>query len=134
MPNIKIELNRRYSDLDLDMLVHPHTHDLVARFDWSAINGALLNIIKTKKGEKPFNPEFGSTIYHALFEPIHPRMEVDLATQIKQTVNKQEPRIKLHSVVVNASPDENGYDVSITYSPINEVRIVELEFFLERLR
>jgi phage baseplate assembly protein W len=131
---IRRKINRKYRDLDLDMLVHPHTGDLVARVDDSAINASLMAIIKTKKGEKPFDPNFGSTIYNSLFEPFHPTTSLSLQARIKSTINIQEPRVKLHSVVVDANESKNGYSVTITYSPINENRVVDMIFFLERLR
>ena len=135
MPKINSTTNnRQYKDLDLDMQIHPHTHDLVSRLDDIAINGSLMNIIKTRKGERVFNPSFGSTIYNSLFEPMHPRVSIDLKTQIENTINNQEPRVNLRSVLVESMVERNGYEITITYTPINETRIVELEFFLQRLR
>lgn len=131
---IRRKINRKYKDLDLDMLIHPHTGDLVARVDDSAINGSLMSIIKTKKGEKVFNPKFGSNIHSSLFEPFHPTTSISLESQIKSTISLQEPRVRLHSVVVLGNESKNGYAVTITYSPINENRVVSLELFLERLR
>ena len=36
---IKTEITRRYRDIDLDMIVHPLTNDIVGRNDVEAING-----------------------------------------------------------------------------------------------
>ena len=131
---IRKQINRRYKDLDLDMHVHPHTDDLIVNVDDTAINGSLMHIIKTRKGEREFNNTFGSTIYNVLFEPMHWSVTVELRTHIENTINSQEPRINLRSVDVVELTQSNGYEISITYTPINETRIVELEFFLERLR
>lgn len=131
---IGIQINRRYSDLDLDMLVHPHTGDLVSRKNESAINGSIQNIIKTKTGERVFNPNFGSSVYSVLFEPFHPTTKIALRDQIRSTIVNQEPRVVLSDVRVNENISKDGYQITIAYSPINETRIVTLEFFLDRLR
>jgi phage baseplate assembly protein W len=81
-----------------------------------------------------FNPSFGSTIFSSLFEPMHPRVAIDLKSQIENTINSQEPRVNLRSVLVTQMVERNGYEITITYTPINETRVVELEFFLQRLR
>jgi phage baseplate assembly protein W len=131
---IGLQINRRYSDLDLDMLVHPHTGDLVVRYDDSAINGSIRNIIKTRVGEKHFLPDFGSSVFNVLFEPFHPTTRIALQDQIRSTITNQEPRVELISVVVNENIRMDGYEVTIMYSPVNETKVVTLEFFLDRLR
>ncbi|MBC8549447.1 MAG: GPW/gp25 family protein [Candidatus Brocadiales bacterium] len=131
---INKKINRRYTDIDMDLLVHPHTNDIVGRYDTSAINGALQNIVKTKKGERVFNPDFGSHVYKSLFEPMSSVTRITLEAQIENAVTTQEPRINLQQVSVKANADQNRYEVSIFYTPINETEIVQLDFFLNRLR
>ena len=125
---------RKYRDLDLDFLVHPLTNDIVGRSDVDAINGSVINIIKTQRGERVFQSDFGSTIYHSLFEPMVTETRVILEGAIEQAINSFEPRIELQGDQVTADPDRNGYEVSIVYFPINEGSPVELDFFLNRLR
>ncbi|MDE0953993.1 MAG: hypothetical protein OR994_04900, partial [Candidatus Poseidoniales archaeon] len=67
---IRTQRVRKYRDLDLDFLVHPMTNDIVGRTDVDAINGSIIHIVKTQRGERVFASEFGSTIYHSLFEPM----------------------------------------------------------------
>ncbi|MEO1942685.1 MAG: GPW/gp25 family protein [Candidatus Thioglobus sp.] len=131
---ISLQINRRYSDLDLDMLPHPHTHDLTVRYDEAAINGSIKNIIKTKPGERVFRPTFGSTIYSVLFEPFHPTTKIALKDQIRSTIINHEPRVVLKIVNIIERQEKDGYEITIKYTPINETKIVTLEFFLERLR
>ena len=63
MKPLRREVNRRYKDIDLDLIVHPHTNDLVGRYDDEALTGSIINIIRTRRGERVFNPDFGSNIY-----------------------------------------------------------------------
>ena len=125
---------RKYRDLDLDMLVHPLTKDIVARSDVDAINGSIIRIIRTHRGERVFNSDFGSTIYHSLFEPMNIETRVVLEGAIEQAIRRFEKRCDLQGVVVEADPDRNGYAVTIVYVPINEGSPVALDFFLNRLR
>jgi phage baseplate assembly protein W len=131
---IKTKINRKYQDIDMDMLVHPLTDDLIVRSNIDAINGSIMNIIKTKKGERVFQPDFGSTIYNSLFEPMNSQTRIVLEAQIENALNQHEPRININEIKVVAKPDENGYEVYISYVPNNEKTLAELEFFLKRLR
>ena len=45
---------RKYRDIDLDMLVHPMTNEVVGRSDVDAINGSIIRIIRTQRGERVF--------------------------------------------------------------------------------
>jgi len=135
MPSpIKTTRIRKYRDLDLDMLVHPMTKDIVGRSDVDAINGSIIRIIKTQRGERVFQSAFGSTIYHSLFEPMSLETRVVLEGAIEQAIRRFEKRCILKGVQVEADPDRNGYSVSIVYVPVNEGSPVALDFFLNRLR
>tara|TARA_B100001245_G_C22661006_1_gene323972 strand:- start:96 stop:503 length:408 start_codon:yes stop_codon:yes gene_type:complete len=131
---IHTKRTRKYRDLDLDMLVHPMTKDIVGRTDVDAINGSIINIIRTQRGERVFQSAFGSTIYHSLFEPMSIETRVVLEGAIQQAIRRFEKRCELKGVQVQADPDRNGYAVTIVYVPINEGSPVELDFFLNRLR
>ena len=125
---------RKYRDLDLDMLVHPLTKDIVGRNDVDAINGSIIRIIRTQRGERVFQSSFGSTIYNSLFEPMSIETRVILEGAIEQAIRRFEKRCKLKGVEVKADPDRNGYEVTIGYVPINEGSPVTLDFFINRLR
>ena len=83
---------RKYRDLDLDMLVHPMTNDIVGRSDVDAINGSIIRIIRTKRGERVFQSDFGSTIYSSLFEPMSIETRVVLEGAIEQAIRRFESR------------------------------------------
>ena len=125
---------RQYRDLDLDMLVHPMTKDIVGRSDVDAINGSIIRFIRTQRGERVFQSDFGSTIYSSLFEPMSIETRVVLENAIEQAIRRFETRCQLQGVEVEADPDRNGYSVTIFYTPINDGSPVTLDFFLNRLR
>ena len=125
---------RQYRDLDLDMLVHPMTKDIVGRSDVDAINGSIIRIIRTQLGERVIQSDFGSTIYSSLFEPMSIETRVVLENAIEQAIRRFETRCQLQGVEIEADPDRNGYSVTIFYTPINDGSPVTLDFFLNRLR
>jgi phage baseplate assembly protein W len=134
MKPLRREVNRRYKDIDLDMIVHPHTNDIVGRYDGEALTGSILNIIKTRKGERVFNPDFGSNVYNSLFEPMTSTTRITLEAQIENALHQHEPRINLHFVKIIGDEERNAYNVTIGYSPVSGGGIREVEFFLNRLR
>jgi phage baseplate assembly protein W len=131
---IRTKRLKKYRDIDLDFLIHPMTKDIVARSDVDAINGSIIRIIRTQRGERVFQSAFGSTIYHSLFEPMSLETRVILEGAIEQAIRRFEPRCELKGVQVEAEPDRNGYTVTIIYVPINEGDPVSVNFFLNRLR
>jgi phage baseplate assembly protein W len=134
MKSQRREINKRYKDIDLDMIVHPHTNDIVGRYDDEALTGSILNIIKTRKGERVFQPDFGSTIYNSLFDPFCNETRVSLQTHIENALTQHEPRIVLNYVKIKAEVDMNMYNVAIAYTPVIGGGMREIEFFLNRLR
>jgi phage baseplate assembly protein W len=134
MKPLRREINRRYKDIDLDMIVHPHTNDIVGRYDDEALTGSVINIIRTRRGERVFNPDFGSTIYSSLFEPMSSSTRIMLEAQIENALEQHEPRITLQYVNITVNEAMNRYDVTIAYVPVSGGNMVEIEFFLNRLR
>ena len=120
---------RKYRDLDLDMLVHPMTNDIVGRSDVDAINGSIIRIIRTKRGERVFQSDFGSTIYSSLFEPMSIETRVVLEGAIEQAIRRFESRCQLQGVQVEADPDRNGWTVLVG-PPYARVFLVCVQFLL----
>ena len=134
MATSNMTINRRFKDIDLDMIIHPHTNDVVGRYDDEALVGSVLNIIKTRKGERVFQPDFGSTIYNSLFEPMSQSTRISLEAQIENALHQHEPRIHVNFIEVHVDIDENRYNVTIGFTPVNGGVMREIEFFLNRLR
>ncbi|MBC8442907.1 MAG: GPW/gp25 family protein [Proteobacteria bacterium] len=124
----------RYKDLDLDFMAHPVSGDVVQKIGLDAIKKSVRNLIYTKKYEKPFQPHIHSTIRRLLFEPATPIVKIKLKKSIEEVLVLNEPRIKLIEVSVVSSPDENLYNISISYKVINVPEIQKISTKLKRLR
>ena len=124
----------KYRDLDLLFLEHPVSHDVSALSDVDAIKQSIRNLIFTQHYEKPFHPEIGCHTTGLLFENIMPSTQIMIKKSVETVINNYEPRVNLINVIVNVSPDENGYDLRIEYSMKNSLEFVVVDMFLERLR
>lgn len=128
------KITRKFSDLDLDFVPHPVSGDIVSLTDSAAVKRSIRNIMFTGLNERLFNPEFGANVKQLLFEPINPGTQQTLTLAITNSLKVFEPRATLVDLKVKVSPDENAYEVVITFSIDNISEIVTYDFFLERLR
>jgi phage baseplate assembly protein W len=75
----------------------------------------LKNLLLTRKGERPFQPLFGSDIYSLLFENIDTDLEGDLQESLSNDINFWLPYILLQNVQVNSDPDFNKVSIKISF-------------------
>jgi phage baseplate assembly protein W len=123
-----------YSDLDLDFIAHPTTGDIVKKKGIEAVKRSLRNLILTNFYDRPFRPGIGSNAQRLLFELPNHLTANFLTDSIKEVINKFEPRIILLGLDVNFDYDNNGYNVTITYSLVNRPEPLVTTIFLERIR
>ena len=124
----------KYKDIDLNFGAHPVSGDVMTVSDAASVKQSIQNLVTTNFYERPFHPEIGSIVLQMLFENIMPYTATNIAKGIENTINNFEPRARLESVDVVASPEENGYYVSITYYILSQTQIVETRMFLEHIR
>jgi phage baseplate assembly protein W len=111
--------SREYSDLDLLFESHPYTKDVNRNFDFEAIKASVRNLVLTKNYERPFQPELGCQIYSLLFENFSPAVKAAAERTVTNVIERFEPRVRLISVNVFESVDENGLSVEIIFTPKN---------------
>lgn len=126
---------RAYTDIDFGFRSNPITGDVSLKRDDQAVKQSVLNILLTKKGERPFDPNFGSRINSLLFENFDPIVGTLLDEEIRRTLRNYEPRIAVENIDISTSPDRNAIDISLTVeikSP-RQTRTT-VDFSIERLR
>ncbi len=124
-----------FKDINITFKKHPITDDLVVSKDASAIKQAIVNLLLTNKGERVFNPDYGSDIRRYLFEPLDYATAGQITSNIKYTVEKWEPRISVTSLKATPNFDDNGFDVHMNYVIRGlDNPPVAVEFFLARTR
>ena len=62
--------NYKYSDVDIDFNKNEFIGDVLVKYDTNAVRQSIINIIMTRRGEKPFDRDFGVGIHDLLFENI----------------------------------------------------------------
>jgi phage baseplate assembly protein W len=125
---------RKYKDLNLNLLVHPNTQDLVYLKDDDAVKRSVRNIVLTSAYERHFDTRFGCEVKGLLFENISPFTSISLQSSIESALKNFEPRINLESVIVTPEIDNNGYSITIIFYINNQINPVKIDFFLERVR
>lgn len=75
----------------------------------------LKNLVLTRKGERPFQPLFGTEVYSLLFEQMGGFIEDNLKSSIKEDINFWLPYILLSDVIVDANPDYNRVNISLNF-------------------
>ena len=130
-------VNNGFKDLSMSFQANPLSKDLIALKNINAIGRSLKNIVFTLPGEKFFNPDFGSRITASLFENINDITANIIVDEIRESITRYEPRVKLLNEGIRAFPnyDNNTFDVMIVYEIIGaDVPPQQLEFVLESNR
>ncbi|MFZ9728897.1 MAG: GPW/gp25 family protein [Candidatus Nanopelagicaceae bacterium] len=124
-----------FKDLSVTFKKHPVTDDLVTVKDKAAIAQSIGNLLLTRKGERPFQPDLGSDLYNVLFEPLDFGSAGIIRSSIEYVLKRYEPRILIENILISPDFDNNGYNVELFYRIIGREDVpVAAEFFLERTR
>ena len=128
-------ISKGFKDISAVFEVNPLNDDLIILKNSNAIARSIRNIIFTARGDKPFNPFFGSRVSELLFDPMDQITTLAIKTEIEETIKNFEPRVNLKEVQVNPSYDDNEYSVVINYEIIGiDVDPQQLSFALELTR
>ena len=119
-----------YSNFDLELV----KKDLLSYKNEDSVKRSIRNILLTDKGERFFNPTFGSDIRKMLFENFSPSTEQVVADLIKTAIGNHEPRANVIDVNVSGDPDQNSMYINIVFSVINKAEPVTLGLILNRIR
>jgi hypothetical protein len=120
-----------YKDLSMSFKSNPLTDDLIGLKNESAIARSIRNLVFTQKGEKFFDPNFGSEVSAALFENIDEVTAISIQNDIEYMINLHEPRVDVLNVEALPNFDNNQFDVVIVYQIIGQdTPPQELEFVL----
>lgn len=123
-----------FSDFLDDLTPHPITKDVVRLKNEQSIKQSLRNILLTNLGERRFNPNFGSDVNSALFEPNDVILEENLRNAITNSIRFHEPRVNLLSVQIYSYPEEDRLAVNLIFSIINSITPQSLNLILRRVR
>lgn len=119
-----MNINKMYSDLDPEMRTS-WNRDVSKATGARAVKNSLLGIITTRKGSRPFMPEFGCDISNQLFENITPLITDTIKRNIVSAVRNFEPRISALAVGVTPVYDDNSIIVTVQFSIVDDPDTLE---------
>lgn len=123
-----------YRDLDLRFKSHPLYGDIRPVTDIEAIKNSIKNILLTRRGEKPFNPRFGSNVTDYLFEPATRATKLSMAEEIEYSIKEHEKRVKLTGITIDDDIDNNSFQIRLDMIILNTEKEVDISLLLKRLR
>jgi phage baseplate assembly protein W len=122
-----------YLDIDLTFAKRP-SGDIYKKKDAAAVKQSIKNLLLTDFYEKPFQPFFGANLRAMLFELADEDTEDEVEENIRNAINKYEPRAEILTISVNVLPDQNDMRVSVYFKIISTQETVTFTTNLSRLR
>lgn len=94
---------------------HPVTNDIIPIKNEDAIKRSVINLVRTRVGERFFNSLIGTSVEDSLFENQDESQAIFIREQIETTLKNFEPRIRVRNVIVEFPLDTNEMNVKIDY-------------------
>lgn len=111
-------ISRGFKDISLSFKRHPVTNDITSLKNEDAIKKSVINLVRTKVGERFFNSLLGSNVENYFFELADSGIAAPLESEIKNVIQNFEPRVSVRRVSANIYLDQNELDVTIVYDII----------------
>lgn len=128
-------VSQGFKDISMTFQVNPVNFDLIGLNNENAIARSIRNLVLTQPGERFFEPNIGSRVSNQLFENMDAVSASIIEDEIKDTINKYEPRVRLIEVRVTPNYDENEFNVTIIYRIVGiDVSPQQLTFALQATR
>jgi phage baseplate assembly protein W len=128
-------ISRKFKDISLSFVRNPVTNDILTINDADAIKKSVINLVRTRIGERFFNSLIGSRVENSMFELQTPEVAYSLELDIKSLLKNFERRISLASVLVTYPDDSNEFNVRIAYDIIGlPVPTQTVDFILQPTR
>jgi len=97
------------------------------------ISSNIKNLLMTKKGERIFQPEFGSGLHEILFDFNNNELPIKIETAITESMEQWLPYVTIESIDVEQTDylkDRNRAKISIKFKIGDDVQLDELTFIV----
>ena len=126
--------SRSFRDISLSFKRHPITNDVTVLKNEDAIKKSVINLIRTRVGERFFNDILGTSVGDTLFELDTFDNDV-LREEIIALLKNYEPRIELTNVFTETQTDTNDLLIQINYDIVGlPLPTQAIEFILQPSR
>ena len=109
------KISKGFRDISLSFSRHPVTNDVAILIDEDAIKRSVMNLVRTKIGERFYNPLLGSRIEDQMFEVAGSDAAMELEDDIVLLLENFEPRVAGVEVKVVYPMDSNSLIIEISY-------------------
>ena len=109
------KISKGFRDISLSFSRHPVTNDIAILIDEDAIKRSVMNLVRTKIGERFYNPLLGSRIEDQMFEIAGSDAAMELEDDIVLLLDNFEPRVAGVEVKVVYPVDSNSLMIEIRY-------------------
>ena len=96
-------------------------------YDFEVAKQDLINRLSVRKGERVENPEFGTIIYDAIFEPFTEALKDAIVDDITANLNA-DPRIATEEILVSEADKGIAIKATIKYVPLNITEKLRFNF------
>jgi len=111
-------VSKKFKDISFTFKANPVNKDLIVLNNANAIARSVRNLIATYPGERFFDQDLGTNAQRLVFEQFDTLTASDIRSQIEQTLELYEPRIKLVKVDIESDYDAQEFNVTIKYDII----------------
>ena len=118
---LAVDTKEYYSDISADFSRDFRDNDISVVSNVSAVQQSMTGIIGTRRGERPFDPNFGCDIHNSLFENMSEASATAIERSIYDAIGNYEPRVRIENVSVIPVYDRNEYIVTLYYRLITDL-------------
>lgn len=130
-----LNISRSFKDISLSFLRNPVTNDVLAIRNEDAIKKSVINLVRTRLGERFFNRLLGTKVNNSIFELQTPEIAYALEVEIEILLTNFEPRIKLSTVTATFPEESNDINIRISYDVVGlPFPQQQIEFLLQPTR
>tara|TARA_B100000941_G_C28466488_1_gene533894 strand:+ start:528 stop:941 length:414 start_codon:yes stop_codon:yes gene_type:complete len=96
-------------------------------YDFECAKQDLINRLSVRKGERLENPDFGTIIYDALFEPMTDALKDAIIEDVQENLNA-DPRIQTSDILLNEQDKGISIQATINYVPLDITEKLRFSF------
>ena len=127
--------SKAFKDIDLSFMPHPVSGDIRVLKNEDAIKRAVRNLVQTIDGERPFQSNLGTDVTTSLFDFVDYGTASVITQQIFDVLRGFEGRIANTVVRVDPRPDQNTFEVFVSYDIVGQSFPTQaFDFMLESSR
>ena len=134
---MSIELSRKsknFVDISLVFEPNPVTNDITVLKDERAINNSIKNLVMIMPTEVPFESDVGSRVRGLLFDVCDEGTGGLIAIEVERTIKYNEPRAEVINVIADPQPDQNNFNLTVTYKIVGYDQVFTVSTILEPTR